>query len=165
MNRALMYVTDGGKAPQKRLNVLRPDREDCETVYRYVFDVVGKKLGKLEHTVSRWKHGVENPSERIKTGIRAAVKAGVPMERLLVLSADLEAFIRNQFDATVDARDVMNASMIEQQTEAEEDAAQLAFNANPSAENAARLARAMTINSGADLCVASRAARFAMSAK
>lgn len=144
---------------------LHPYRADCMAVYKYAFDVVGKRLGRFETKVSRWKNGTENPSERIKEGVVAAVKAGVPMNQLLVIAADLEKFIRDQYEADVTAQDVLEASRAEQQTQHIEDDAQMRFAEEPTPENAARLAFTHTVNAGADIHVASVASRYAVSAR
>lgn len=156
-------VHDSGQ--QSPFGVCRPDRKECEAVYKYAFDIVGKKMGKYEHTISRWKNGVENPSERLKGAIAQAAKAGVSMEKLLVLAADLEEFIRRQYVKAVEAQDVIRASLVEQQTQHVEDDAQFAFVENPTVENAHTLAFAHKVNAGADLGVAVMATAYASKAR
>lgn len=162
MRTVLQYTSDRSVGQQKRSQFMQAV-EECKDVYKYVFRRGCKRLSpKYESSASRWKSGLENPSVRLMGVIDVAVDAGYEMKDLLLLPAHLERYIRERCASRdVTAMDVIAASMREQMTQHAEDDAQMAFNADPSPENAARLAMAHTVNAGADMHVACVASAFA----
>lgn len=132
----LKYAPSAKSAPQFVRGSVRPDKAECISLYAHVF-AKGclKRFGAFRFTVSRWKGGTENPSERMMRLGREMQKAGYTLNEVLMLSAHLEAFYRSLFVVQATKQDVTRVLLEEAEHEGTENPAQMRAAIDPTPEN------------------------------